>query len=38
MSIKSIADIEFFPELDPHPQIANDPNFDKICDILRAAM
>lgn len=36
ISIKSIADIDYFPEIEPMKQ--NDPDFDRICDILRAAM
>ena len=35
-SIDSINQLDFFPEITP--VVKPDPEFDRICDILRAAM
>ena len=38
-SINSIDDIQYFPEVNPVPvPVSMDPDFDRICDVLRAAM
>lgn len=38
ISIKSIDDIDYFPEIEPPAKTSQDVEFDKICEILKAAM
>jgi hypothetical protein len=38
LSVGTINDIPFYPEISPPASLKNDPKFDQICEILRAAM